>query len=200
MPIDPYHIDFVEQGLGEITNKHWTQPNYRAFLAAILKQFQPLMDACEQMMLWRDIDEAEGDALLKIAEIVGAPNVIDDPLLAGADDPYQSQRIVIRAKILKNQSHGYTPEIQRSLAILFGADLAFVQNNFDMSFDVNIGSVLSDIEIKLVEDYDILPRPAGVQIKNFVYWDSTLHTFGFDHQPGTYGFDDGYLALTVVVS
>ena len=73
MPIDPYHIDFVEQGLGEITSKHWTQPNYRAFITAILQQLQPLMDACEQMMLWRDIDEAEGDALLKIAEIVGAP-------------------------------------------------------------------------------------------------------------------------------
>lgn len=200
MPIDPYHIDFVEQGLGEITNKHWTQPNYRAFLTAILKQFQPLMDALELMFLWRDIDEAEGDALLKIAEIVGAPDVTNDPLLSGADDPWDSQRMVIRAKILKNQSHGYTPEIQQSVAILFAADVAIVQNNFDMSFDVNIGAIPTDTERLLIETYDILPRPAGVQIKNFVYWDNTLHVFGFDHQPDTYGFDDGYLSLTVVVS
>lgn len=200
MPIDPYPIDFVAQGLGEITSKHWTKENYRAFITAILKQFQPLMDALQLMFLWRDIDEAEGDALLKIAEIVGAPDVTNDPLLSGAADPYESQRIVIRAKILKNQSHGYTPEIQQSVALLFAADLAIVQNNFDMSFDVNLGAIPTDIERKLIETYDILPRPAGVQIKNFVYWDDTLHVFGFDHQPNTYGFDDGYLALTVVVS
>ena len=194
------HVDIVEEALSEITSLHHDKANYRAFITAVIRQLQPLVDAAEQMMLWRDIDEAEGEALLKIAEIVGAPDVTNDPLLSGAADPYESQRIVIRAKIIKNHSHGYTPEIQQSLALLFAADLAIVQNNFDMSFDVNVGAILTDIEKLLIETYDILPRPAGVQIKNFVYWDNALHVFGFDHQPGTFGFDDGYLALTVVVS
>jgi uncharacterized protein DUF2612 len=196
MPNDPYHIDFVEQGLDEITSKHWTRANYRAFISAILKQFQPLMDACEEMMLWRDIDNAQGDALYKIAEIVGAP-IINQDDLGGvtSDDPYEAQRVVIRAKIIKNHSHGFTPEIQRSLATLFGTDFAFVQNNFNMSFDVNVAAILTPVEIQLIAQYDILPRPAGVRIRNFVYWDSTLPVFGFAHQPDTFGFGVGYFAL-----
>ena len=199
MAIEDKQIDVVAQALSEITSLHSDKPNFRAFITAVIQQIQPFIDSCELMMLWRDIDVAEGDALLKIAEVVGAPDVTNDPLLSGASDPWESERIVIRAKILKNQSHGYMPEIQDSVALLFAADLAFVVNNFDMSFDVNVGEILTDIEKLLVETYDILPRPAGVQIKNFVYWDNSLHTFGFDHQWDTYGFDDGYLALTVVV-
>ena len=106
--------------------------------------------------------------------------------------------MVIRAKILKNGSHGYTPEIQQSVAILFGADFAFVHNNKDMSFDVNVGVILTPVEIELILDYDILPRPAGVQIKEFNYWDNTLPVFGFDHQPNTYGFGVGYFAYKVM--
>ena len=230
MPNDPYPIDFVKQGLGEITNKHWTQPNYRAFITAILKQFQPLMDALQLMFLWRDIDEAEGDALLKIAEIVGAPIIppVEVAAFIGFSDQtdalpmwddlspeviggfwrdeqgaqsfysYEAQRVVIRAKILKNQSHGYTPEIQQSVALLFSAEMAFVENNKDMSFNVDVATLLTPVEIELIRDYDILPRPAGVQIKGFVYWDNKLPVFGFDHQPDTYGFGVGYFAYKVM--
>ena len=232
MPIDPYHIDFVEQGLGEITSKHWTQPNYRAFITAILKQFQPLMDALELMFLWRDIDEAEGDALLKIAEIVGAPIIppVEVPAFIGFDDQtlclpmwddlspevvggrwrdeqgsstvysYEAQRVVIRAKIIKNHSHGYTPEIQQSVALLFSAEMAFVENNRDMSFNINVATLLTPIEIELIRDYDILPRPAGVQIKDFVYWDNREPVFGFSHQADTYGFGVGYFAYKVMAA
>ena len=77
----PDHIDIVDQALGEITSLHRDKVKYRAFITAVIEQLQPLVDAAEQMMLWRDIDYAEGDALLKIAEIVGAPNVTNDPLL-----------------------------------------------------------------------------------------------------------------------
>jgi len=194
----PDHINIVDQALSEITSLHADKQKFRAFITAVLKQIQPFIDSAEQMMLWRDIDEAEGDMLYKIAEIVGAPIVNQDDLgpIEG-DDPYEAQRVVIRAKIIKNHSHGYTPEIQRSLATLFGTNFAFVQNNFNMSFDINVGAILTPVEIQLIALYDILPRPAGVRIHDFVYWDNALPVFGFAHQPDTFGFGVGYFALKV---
>jgi hypothetical protein len=226
------HLDVVGQALSEITSLHREQPKYRAFITAILQQVQPLVDAGEKMLLWRDIDYAEGDALLKIAEVVGAPRVFTDELLSifiGFDDQelampmwdetdpaieggrwrerneaeitlenrWEAQRVVIRAQILKNHSHGFTPEMSDALALLFRTDTAFVQNNKDMSFDVNVGRILTPIEVLLIRDYDILPRPAGVQLREFTYWDNTKPVFGFEHQTGTEGFDVGYFALLV---
>lgn len=229
MPNDPYPVDVVDQALSEITSLHRDKPNFRAFITAVIRQMQPFIDACQQMMLWRDIDEAEGDALLQIAEIVGAPIIppVEITAFIGFDDQsmalpmwddltpevvggrwrdgsetgaysYEAQRVVIRAEILKNQSHGYTPEIQESVALLFSAEMAFVENNKDMSFDVNVGTILTPIEIELINDYDILPRPAGVQIKNFVYWNNALPVFGFAHQSDTFGFGVGYFAFKVM--
>jgi hypothetical protein len=229
------HTDLVEQALGEITSLHREQEKFRAFITAIIRQIQPFMDAAELMLLWRDILQARGDALYKIAEIVGAPPVyVEDllyiyigfegqqyalpmwdetvPTIVGGrwlefdereltiDDIYEAQRVVIRAQIMKNQSHGFTPEIQESLSLLFHAPVVFVQNNKDMSFDLNIGSYLTPVEIQLIRDFDILPRPAGVQIRDFMYWDGAKHVFGFEHQTGTFGFDDGYFALRIEVT
>jgi hypothetical protein len=229
------HVDLVEQALGELTSRHRDRQKFRAFITAVIRQIQPFMDAAEQMLLWRDIGYAQGDALYKIAEIVGAPPVYVEDLLyvyvgfegqdyalpmwdetvqtivggrwlefdeyeLTIDDIYEAQRIVIRAQILKNQSHGFTPEIQSSLSLLFTADVVFVQNNHDMSFDLNIGAYLTPVEIQLIRDFDILPRPAGVQIRDFMYWDGKKHVFGFEHQAGTFGFDDGYFALRIEVT
>jgi hypothetical protein len=227
----PY--DIVEEALNELTSLHADKPKFCAFITAILKQVELLTAVAEKMLLWRDIDFAEGESLLQIAEIVGAPRIFTDKLLSifvGFDDQdlamplwdetnpaieggrwreageteitlanrWEAQRVVIRAQVLKNRSHGYTPEISESLELLFRTDMAFVQNNKDMSFDVNVGHILTPIEVLLIREYDILPRPAGVQIKDFVYWDALKHVFGFDHQTGTFGFDDGYFALGVM--
>jgi hypothetical protein len=228
----PTHLDVTDEALSRLTSLHHDKPKYRAFITAILQQVQPLVDAGEKMLLWRDIDYAEGDALLKIAEVVGAPRIFTDKLLSifigfegqefampmwdetdpaieggrwrerneveiTADNRWEAQRVVIRAQILKNQSHGFTPEMSEALALLFRTDLAFVQNNKNMSFDVNVGHILTPIEVLLIRDYDILPRPAGVQLRDFTYWDNSKHVFGFEHQAGTFGFDDGYFALMV---
>jgi hypothetical protein len=226
------YIDIVGQALDRITSLHRDQRKYRAFLTAILRQMQPLLDAAAMMLLWRDIAFARGDALYKIAEIVGAPMVYSEttlqifvgfdgqnyamplwdettPEIAGGrwreydetevelEHLYEAQRVVIRAEILKNHSHGYTPEIAESLGLLFGSDLAFVENLKNMTFDVNVGHILTPVEVYLIRDFDILPRPAGVDLRNFVYWDGRLPVFGFDHQANTEGFDAGYLALMV---
>ena len=229
------HLDLVEQALDEITSRHRNHQKFRAFITAVIRQIQPFNDAAEKMLLWRDIAYAQGDALYKIAEIVGAPPVYVEDLLyvyvgfegqayalplwddtvqtivggrwledyereLTIDDIYEAQRVVIRAQILKNQSHGFTPEIQSSLSLLFTAEVVFVQNNHDMSFDLNIGAWLTPVEIQLIRDFDILPRPAGVEIRDFMYWDGKKPVFGFEHQAGTDGFDVGYFAMRIEVT
>jgi hypothetical protein len=224
--------DIVAESLGRITSLHRNQQKYRAFLTAVLRQIQPVLDAAQLMLLWRDIALARSDALYKIAEIVGAPLVYGEHTLfifAGFEGQeyalplwdetapdviggrwreegeseidlehlYEMQRMVIHAEILRNHSHGYTPEVAQSLVLLFGADEAFVENNRNMTFDVNVGHILTPVEVFLIRDFDILPRPAGVDLRNFVYWDGRLPVFGFDHQANTEGFDAGYLALMV---
>jgi len=226
------YIDIVGQSLDRITSLHRDQRKYHAFITAVIRQMQPLLDAAALMLLWRDIGFARGAALYNIAEIVGAPMVYSEntlliffgfegqeyglplwdetaPDVIGGrwreedeteielEQLYAMQRVVIRAEILKNHSHGYTPEIAESLSLLFGSDLAFVENLRNMTFDVNAGHILTPVEVFLIRDFDILPRPAGVDLRNFVYWDGGLPVFGFDHQANTEGFDVGYLALMV---
>lgn len=227
------HLDVVADALDSLTSLHRDKPKFRAFITAILRQIQPLVDASEKMLLWRSINQAQGETLAHIAEIVGAPLVTTEDVslgLIGWQDEEgglpmwdetnptitggrfrerdeqdvdvtwnnaQLQRFVIRAQILKNHSHGFTPEMSEALGILFGGGLAFVENNKDMSFDINIGHLLESLEVFLLREWDILPRPAGVELRTFVHWDNTLPVFGFDHQQGTSGFDVGYFALAV---
>lgn len=103
-----------------------------------------------------------------------------------ADPEY---RLLIRAKIVKNHAHGTCEDILKGLAYLFNAPLTVVEDLGGMAIGVAIGRMLTFQEQTIVQDLDILPRPAGVQIKWQAMFPSDRY-FGFDGQPGALSFGE----------
>jgi len=104
-------------------------------------------------------------------------------------DLWAAQRLVIRATILRNHSNGSGDSIQRGLMFLFPNVNCIIYDNKDMSFSIGIGRYLTEIEVQLLDMYDILPRPVGVRLNNVVAFDDPY--FGFEDQIGASGFDVG---------
>lgn len=101
-----------------------------------------------------------------------------------ADPEY---RLLIRAKIVKNHSHGTGEDMLRGMAYLFNAPMAAVDDIGNMAIAVAIGRQLTFQEQTIVKTLDILPRPAGVRIEWQAMFDSTDY-FGFDGQPNARSF------------
>lgn len=109
-----------------------------------------------------------------------------------ADPEY---RLLIRAKIVKNHSRGTIEDILNGLSYLFGINQnvrAVVVDNADMSISVALGRQLTFVEQAVVKGLDILPRPAGVRIQQYAYFNGDGY-LGFEGQPGAVPFaEEGY--------
>lgn len=77
------------------------------------------------------------------------------------EDP--EYRLLLKAKIVKNQSRGTYSDVLQALAFLFNIGCSITDNG-DMTFNIYIGRPLSTTENSLITNLDILPRPAGVRI------------------------------------
>lgn len=113
------------------------------------------------------------------AESETATSVLADP----------EYRLLIRAKIVKNHSHGTCEDVLQGLAYLFNAPLTVVEDIGGMAIGVAIGRQLTFQERIIVQTLDILPRPAGVQIKWQAMFNASNY-FGFEGQPGASSFGE----------
>lgn len=93
---------------------------------------------------------------------------------AGSSSPIQTltteqARTVLRMRYFQITSRGTIPEINRFLSILFELEGgAFVRDNLDMNMEyVFLFPIPSKLQF-IFENYDILPRPAGVEV-SYVY-------------------------------
>jgi len=117
-------------------------------------------------------------------------------------------RLLIRAKIVKNHSKGSVEDIIAGLVYMFnvpgtpvvphplqpgevptGPNYIAVDDLGGMKINIGIGRPLSYLEKQLISQYDLLPRPAGVQIYIKTNYDSNGY-FGFLGQPGAKGFGE----------
>jgi hypothetical protein len=101
-------------------------------------------------------------------------------------------RPLIRAKIIKNHSHGTGEDLIAGLKFIFDTDLIIIDDNMNMTIDIAIGRNLTFLE-KALFDLDILPRPAGVRINQKETFVLNGY-FGFEDQAGAQTFDIGILA------
>lgn len=98
-------------------------------------------------------------------------------------------RILIKARIVKNHSRGTNEDIIAGLAYLFeGADVV-LEDLGQMAIGIAIGRQLTVSEVALIQDADIISRPAGVRIA-YINVYTPVSYFGFDGQPGAQGFGD----------
>ncbi len=101
--------------------------------------------------------------------------------------PLETKRIALQLRYFQLTSSGTVPETNRMLGYVFkGYGPAYLIDYHDMTqeFVFNF-PVTADLQY-LFNNYDILPRPAGV---SSTWTDSTLTYFGF--ADGDYNFDNG---------
>lgn len=104
--------------------------------------------------------------------------------------PVETQRKALQLRYVQLTSSGTVPEINRALKFIFG-DLgtAYLLDFRNMTQEyVFLFPVTFDLSY-LFDNYDILPRPAGVSSH---YVDATLTYFGFDGSGGV-NLDNGIL-------
>jgi len=122
-----------------------------------------------------DIDANEGAQLDAIGNIVDVsrqyrvkfeeitpPFIVDG---AVDDDVY---RILIKSKILKNNSDATLDTIVDSIQFVSDATNARVLDHHDMSFSLIFQNELTDKERYILNVFDIVPRPQGVRFRGFV--------------------------------
>ena len=93
-------------------------------------------------------------------------------------------RLLIRARIVKNHYRGGFAGIIAGARQIFDDEKIHVsvQDLGNMAMRVNIGKPLSKVEQVIVKKLDIIPRPAGVLIEGFGYFDTEKGWLGFEDQ------------------
>lgn len=76
----------------------------------------------------------------------------------------EQYRTVILARLRLLKMRGTVPEINALLKFLFGKyGKAYVTDNFDMTITYHFNFVLSDLQLAVLQNITLLPRPAGVK-------------------------------------
>ena len=90
--------------------------------------------------------------------------------------PLEQKRVLLRLRYFQLITRGSTPEINQFLNALFGPNQMYVLDGLNMTMTyVFVGADARGF-FSLFQLFDILPRPAGVEV-NFI--DSDLEFFGF---------------------
>jgi len=98
----------------------------------------------------------------------------------------EQKRQLLRLRYYQLTSDGTVLSINRALADVFGTGQAYVLDGLDMTMTYCFTVSLSGGFYTILRDFDILPRPAGVDI-NIVYADLLSFGFGDYYLP----FDQG---------
>jgi hypothetical protein len=96
------------------------------------------------------------------------------------------RRMLLRLRYWQLVSRGAVPETNVFLNRVFGDGVAYVLDNLDMTITYFFTEAISANLLYVLQQFDILPRPAGV-MSNIVV--SSVATFGFD--PYCLNFDNG---------
>lgn len=92
-------------------------------------------------------------------------------------------KTLIKAKISKNNNDGTIDGMLDALMFIIPDNIAVINDNDDMSFTVSFLEELSSIQVFILDTFDILPRPQGVEFKGYID-ESRLTQFGGNHSWG----------------
>ena len=81
------------------------------------------------------------------------------------DEPY---RLAIKARIVRNQSHGRISDLENALSFVFDAN-AHIVDTGNYSINIVVDTPVTQVAQALLNGLDLLPRPAGVSIGSITY-------------------------------
>jgi len=106
--------DHREQAIDRFTSQYHEAEKLRALTGAFVDRFQGLEDAAQQLLRERWVDDAIGQQLDELGEIVG------EPRLDRGDETYRS---AIRLRIILNRSGGEPESVIRFVRQAFDAEI-----------------------------------------------------------------------------
>lgn len=90
------------------------------------------------------------------------------PVGAGSMDVSdQIYRILIKAKIAKNNSDATIESILASMSVITGTSASRLIDYEDMSFAIDFGGTLSDAARFVLNNFNIVPKPQGVRFTGY---------------------------------
>lgn len=79
----------------------------------------------------------------------------------------QIYRMVLKSKVIKNNSRATLMDIERGVASFVTSSNVHVIDEQDMTFRLIFIGQLSTVERYVIDNYDIIPRPQGVKFSGF---------------------------------
>jgi hypothetical protein len=174
MPTLQEYLDFLIPAPNRI------QPKFIAWVSANLQLLLDAQDLMEAVITAFHIDDAVGQQLNILGEILGRPRRVNFAPSEGSaileDEDY---RLILIAKIIQNQWQGTKSEIYDFWDQHFPDKPLIVVDNGDMTIDVVVVGMESELQQQLVENFYYFPKPAGVLV-NFQFTEEPLFAYDFD--------------------
>lgn len=214
--------DMENHLLGQFSGK----PVFQAFLEAVGGELEELDNAFSDLREKRWIQTGEGVQLDGIGELVGQPRQVADavtiPFFAfegqtnaqgfevgrfrdtwegwltsvNLQDP--EYKLVLRAKIRKDNATGTAEDTIASLRFVFDADRVVINDLGNAKFSAAIGRILEANEISVARALDLFVRAGGVGITVSSMFDPDNY-FGFYGQQDAQGFEVGTFADSIAI-
>lgn len=189
-------MDLQAQAQSRIAWQYRNSPKFQAWIDTLPVPAQTaLEDPLQTLADLLEIDARNGELLDIIGRIVGIdrPPVIRDteaaitslghpePQLGGTGVQLSAAqytvteelsdevfRVLIKARIEKNNGGATIDNIVRALRRIVDSGTITVNDNMDMTFSVTFSSELTSTVRFVLNNFDVLPRPAGVRFLGFI--------------------------------
>jgi len=197
----------IQRYLNLVSSQHQNKPKFIAWLSNPLSILDDVAILANSFYSYFDIDRAVGTQLDIIGQIIGVSRTLTfqptsfyslgvtgvpylvDPSPVLDDDMY---RLIIKAKILQNNWDGTLPSLYEMWNTIFPDAHITVKDNQNMTMDVFVSGLSSQIQKDLMTNGYIIPRPEGVAV-NYVYFGDPFYSYGVDADDFK-GYGSGYWA------
>lgn len=153
------HIDQVNS---RIYAQYRDKPNLVAWLQITASLANQIEAVFGKIITSYDIDVIVGVQLDVVGRIVGVTRNYDGGTMD--DDTY---RLILKARIVKNVSDTTLDGVILGLGFIVGFGDIRVIDTEDMAFSVEFGQPLTTLQRTVITNFDIVPKPQGVEFSGF---------------------------------
>lgn len=174
-----------------VTSEHSDKLNYMNFISAMLSPLKNVSNLNHSMSTYLNIETVEGKGLDLIGEILGVSRQLrfqPSENSAILDDDYY--RIILKAKIAKNQWRGTKQGLYTLWENLFPKNPVLIVDNQNMTCQVVVIGLNDQLSRELIINDYIVPRPAGVRY-DYGFTEQPIYAQDMDTQY-LKGLDEGY--------
>lgn len=162
-----------------ITSEYVNSPKFTRMVSLMVGLVKNVADLHHAISIMMNLDTASGKTLDLIGDILGLPRQVNfQPSVSSAilnDDYY---RIILKAKVIKNQWDGTKEHFYEIWRVLFPNNPIFMVDNQNMTANILVLGLEDTLSHELITHGYIVPKPAGVK-----------YLYGFLSDPPYFAFN-----------